>query len=79
MDSLFFFSRTIFAEAGSQSQTVAVYASDLESAQIVLESELANLRQGEGSTNPANLDIPPWSSHQVSLDTPKVVSFVVTG
>ena len=78
-NSVFVFSRFIEDDDDHQfAQTVAIFAADEEAAREVLDSDLEAKRETTTATEPALQAEPGWMVHEVELNRPKVVTFLVT-
>lgn len=59
-------------------QAIAIYALDMASARRVLSDQLRTIRADAGQVEPPFRRSPAWRVYEVQLDTPKVITSIVT-
>lgn len=81
--SIYLFTREIHENGRRLNQAVSVYAKDGREANRILRMELRQMRKQQRERDPKRhepslQERPEWFLTQFSLDTPKIVSFLVT-
>jgi hypothetical protein len=77
--AVFVFTRDIVGESGQRlRQAVTVFAEDFNAANRVLAHDLASLRAGSNRKEAAFARLPDWRVEEIALDSPKVLTSLVT-